>query len=246
MTICCETSPAETLHVVRLPGEFGPVLRCLGPLTVATVEGLRRELDLLLPLGHRALILNLTGSREMDSDGVLLLLDTYRRVRRFGGQLVLVSAREPATRMLEVLGIDHLIPVFPTEGAATLALRGGAPLDARTASWQAARTATLGRWEAVLRCLQARDWSQAEAEMALPQPLCERAEELIQLRRCHTDSRCHLCPLFYALGGRNADVDCRSVRDPLLSALHRQDAVKASRLASEMVETLRGLDDHHL
>ena len=246
MTICCETSPDETLHVVRLPGEFGPVLRCLGPLTVATVEGLRRELELLMPLGYRALILNLTGCREVDADGVMLLLDTYRRVRRLGKQLVLVAAREPASRLLEALGIDSFIAVFPTEGAATLALRGGAPPDARTASWETARAATVRRWEEVLRCAQSREWTRAEEALALPQPLCERADELMQLRRGHTGSRCHLCPLFYALGGRDADLECRSVRDPLLDALRHHDAVKASRLAGEMIEILRCLDDHHL
>ena len=246
MTICCETSPAETLHVVRLPGEFGPVLRCLGPLTVITVEALRRELELLMPLRHRALILNLTGCREIDADGVLLLLDTYRRLRRLGKQLVLVAAREPASHLLEVLGIDSFIPVFPTEGAATLALRGGAPPEARTASWEAARVGTLRRWEEVMRCIHAREWTRAEDGMALPQPLCERAVELLQLRRGHTDAHCHLCPLFYALGGRDADLQCRSIRGPLLNALRQHDPVKASRLAREIVETLRSLDDHHL
>ena len=127
MPTCYSTSPSETLHIIRLPGEFGPMLRCMGPLTITTAEALRRELEMLLPLGHRALILNLTGCRDLDADGVALLLDVNRRMRQGGNHFVLVAAREPASRLLQVLGIDSLIPVFPTEGAATLALRDGSP-----------------------------------------------------------------------------------------------------------------------
>lgn len=245
MSLCYETPLDEALHLVRLPGEFGPMLRCMGPLTITTVEALRRELELLLPLRDRALVLNLTGCRALDADGVLLLLDTYRRVLRSGKQLVIVAAREPASRILQDLGIDSFIPVFPTEGAASLALRGGEP-EAATATWDAARRATLARWELILRCVDNGELARAVEELALPQALCSRAEELAQLQRCHQGSRCHLCPLFYALGGQSEDLECRSVREPLLLALQAGEADKARRLAYAMVQTLRHLDDHRL
>ncbi len=125
--------PVRPLHLVRRPGKLGPIIRCLGPLTVFTVEGLRRELDLLIPLGHPVLILNLTNCRPLDRDGLLLLRETHQRMFRLGRTLVLVAASEPVSRQLELLGADASIPLFLNEDAAALVLRSDGPAVPATA-----------------------------------------------------------------------------------------------------------------
>src|SRR6266542_6673689 len=116
-----------SLRVIRLPGEFGPIVRCAGDLTVDTAEILQRELAFLEPLGHPVLTLNLSDCTFLDSHGVLTLLTTFKRVRAEGRRLVVVAQGGFAARLLEVVGFDHVVPVFPDEKTTVLALRGGPP-----------------------------------------------------------------------------------------------------------------------
>jgi hypothetical protein len=51
--------------------------------------------------------------------------------------------------------------------------------------------------------------------------LCEQAEELFRGGSIPATWRCQFCPLFYSLGGRPADVGCRSLRDPLIEAIRQ-------------------------
>ena len=62
------------LRLIRLPGEFGPVVRCFGELSADTVEALQKELLLLEPLGHPALTLNVSGCASLDTAGALAIL----------------------------------------------------------------------------------------------------------------------------------------------------------------------------
>ena len=75
---------APSLRIVRLPGEFGPILRCYGELSMNTAGTLRRELDLLEPLDHRVLTVDLSGCEFLDVDGILTLLESFKRRRQQG------------------------------------------------------------------------------------------------------------------------------------------------------------------
>jgi anti-anti-sigma factor len=112
---------------MRLPGEHGPVVRCSGDLSWATAASLRRELALPLPAGSSALTLNLSGCSFLDVEGMMTLIDSFKRLRQEGHRLVLVAGPGTLSRLLQVTGIDRVIPMFPTEEAAAWALRGGRP-----------------------------------------------------------------------------------------------------------------------
>ena len=92
------------LHLVRLPGEYGPILRCFGELSVATAEVLRRELALLLSIGHPVLTLNLSGCSVVDVDGILTVLHTYKDLRRNGARLLVVGGTGRTASMLRFFG----------------------------------------------------------------------------------------------------------------------------------------------
>jgi anti-anti-sigma factor len=113
------------LGIARLPGEHGPILRCSGELSAATASVLRNELALRLPSGASVLTLNLTECGSVDVEGLLIILDAFKRLRREGRRLVLVTGRRRWSRLLHTTGIARVVPTFPSEKVAAWALRGG-------------------------------------------------------------------------------------------------------------------------
>ncbi len=120
------TAPLPALHLVRLCGEFGPVLFCCGELSVATEESLRRELAFLEPLGHPVLTLDLTCCDLLDTDAALTLLDHCTRWQEHGRRLVVIAGSGQPAYLLGVTGIGQTIPAFPSAEQAARALREGA------------------------------------------------------------------------------------------------------------------------
>jgi anti-anti-sigma factor len=212
-----------TLHLARVPGDLGPVLHCSGELTVATAEALRRQLDLLIPLRHPALILNVAACRAIDTDGMLLLLDACGRVREQGRRFAVVAGTDSVARILRMLGIDGVLPVFPTEAAATFALGGGptddGPSDDAPASWAEAREESLAMWRAILTALDDGPVDDVVARITATHGLCRRAEESLDGWGTRGGTRCYLCPLFHVLGARLEDVGCASLTQPMVDAL---------------------------
>jgi anti-anti-sigma factor len=227
------------LHLVRLPGTSGPIVRCAGELTGATVEAFRQELDRLVPAGHFTLTLDLTDCRFLDVDGILTLLQTYTQRREEGCRLVVVAGAGQMQRLLQALGIDWILPVFPSEEVAARALRGGGPLPPAPATWAAARAATLTRWRAIQKTLDQAPPEELLRQFTSMTALCERAEEVFQERSAAATTRCQFCPLFYALGGRPADVGCQSVLDPILEAVRTGNPDAARTLVAEVIRTIR-------
>lgn len=231
-------SMPRRLGLVRLPGEFGPILRCSGELSVATAEPLRRELDLLMPLGHRVLTLNLSGCASVDVDGILMILNAFKQLRAQGRRLVVIAGPGRTARLLDVVGISQILPVFPTEEAAGLALRGGGPPEPAPESWVAARDRTVARWRAIQEALEHEPKEEILRQLTSLFALCESSEELLQEAGPAVGSRCQFCPLFYALGGRPQDVGCRSVLDPIVEAVRTDDVNHASAQIGEVIRTL--------
>ena len=91
---------------------------------MATGESLRRELNLLSSLRHPTLLLDVSGCRSIDADGVLLLVDTDRRMHEQGRRLAIIADAASTACIFEAPGGEGILPVFPTQAAAELALRG--------------------------------------------------------------------------------------------------------------------------
>jgi anti-anti-sigma regulatory factor len=219
-------SPARgnrTLRLIRLPGSAGPVLRCLGELSVTTVEALRRELNLLLPLGHRALTLNLTGCTALDATGIAALLDCCGKLRAQGRQLILVAGPGPAAELLSALAIPLLLPVYPDEAAAAIAARDGAPEVEAPISWKGARERSLSRWQAIADALDTAAPEEVGRMVCEPHGLCEHSEHQRAEQHPFLSTRCHICPLFTAIGGREEDLGCQSITGSLLHSLTSRD-----------------------
>jgi anti-anti-sigma factor len=232
-----DTLPA--LHVLRLPSEFGPMLRCRGELSVATAEQLRRELVLLEPLKHPVIILNLAECDYLDVDGLLTILQSFKRRREEGRRLVIVAGKGAVRRLLDIAGIDWIVPVFPTEEVALLTLRGGGPPLPPPETWEAARALTLGRWRFILEAIESAPAQEIVELLTSMTSLCDRAEATHQQRRRPAVARCESCPLFHALGGESQDIGCHRVLAPIIEALRVENREAARGLVETMISTIR-------
>jgi anti-anti-sigma factor len=226
------------LRIVRQPGEFGPILRCYGDLTVATTEMLRRELALLEPLGHPVLLLDLSHCSSLDVEGILAIVDSFKRLRRNEGSLFMVTGIGPVAQLLHAVGIDYVVPAFPTEESALLALRGGGPPIPAAPTWQAARAMTLGRWRMILSILDGAPTELVLNELISMTPLCDRSAELHREHADPEEVRCECCPLFHALGAGPEDIGCESVLRPMIEALRAGDRETARAQVSALIRTI--------
>jgi anti-sigma B factor antagonist len=229
---------APALRLVRLPGEAGPILRCSGELSVATVEALRRELALLISLGHPVMTVNLAGCDFLDVEGILTLVKAFKQLHHDGRRMVLVGGTGRIGRLLRVMGIDWILPVFPSEEVAARALRGGGPHAPAPATWEAARAATVSRWRAIQEAVDQVPEEEVLRQLTSMTALCDRSEELFQQQPGSATARCEFCPLFYALDGRPQDLGCRSVLDPILAAVQQGEPEAARTRIAEMIHTL--------
>jgi anti-anti-sigma factor len=226
------------LRVVRLPGEFGPIIRCFGELSLSTVATLQRELDFLEPLDHRVLTVDLSGCEFVDVDGILALLHSFKRRREGGHSLIVVAGTGSVARLLQVVGFDNIVPTFPSEASAMLASRGcGPPLPAPT-TWAIAREDTLARWRLIRTALDQASPTEVLRLLTSMTALCERSEELFRERSTPASSRCQFCPLFYTLGGRPEDLGCQSILNPLIEAVRAGSPDSARAQVAAVIRTI--------
>jgi anti-anti-sigma factor len=215
------------LRVVRRPGASGPVLSVAGALTGATVTTLQEELQLLAALGYPALTVDLSACRFGDPDGLLTFLETLGRLGQEGCRLVVVTGTDWMTRLMAVARIDQLLPVYTTGEEAERMLRLAGPPPPAPTTWDETRDATIAQWQGFRKRLDVAPTVELLRDLTTMTALCEHAEEIYQQRTIPAVWRCQFCPLFQALGGRPHDVGCRSVLDPIISALRAGDRVTA-------------------
>jgi anti-anti-sigma regulatory factor len=231
-------SPA--LQVIRVPGEAGPVLRCFGALDCHGAEVLRRELDLLEPLDHPALTLNLSGCDLVDTQAISTILYSSRRLHARGTHLMAVVRPGRAARILERWGVHRIVPVFSTEEAAALAFRGG-PSPAAPPTWGAALAETIVRWYEIGQALDRGATREALRLLTAMTPLCDRSEELFRAGSMPARTRCEFCPLFYERGGQPEDVGCQAMLEPIIAAIQVGDVEKAIAQVAGVSQALEEL-----
>lgn len=93
-----------------------------GDLDLASVTTFRHHLATAV---HRndGLLLNLQDLRYLDSSGVNALLDIHRAFAPSGRRIALVMASPIVRRILSVLQLEHLMPVFASMDEALAYLR---------------------------------------------------------------------------------------------------------------------------
>jgi anti-sigma B factor antagonist len=109
-------SPGQVdIRLEQLPGGEG-LARIRGELDLATVPELERIVG--DASATNLLILDLTDCTFLDSSAVRVLLETAAKVERAGGGLALVAPDGGIRRVLEISGVDTVLPVHATLGEA--------------------------------------------------------------------------------------------------------------------------------
>jgi hypothetical protein len=172
------------------------------------------------------LILNLSGCTSLDAEGVMAILQSSKRRRARGRQLVIVVCVGQVARVLQLARLDRVIPIFRSEEDVALTLRGG-PLPPAPLSWKEALSRTLTHWRKIEAALEHEPPDEIVRLLTCPTALCDRSEAFFRDGSRAATSRCEFCPLFHRLGGRPDALGCVSLVDPIIAAVQARDLTAA-------------------
>jgi anti-sigma B factor antagonist len=105
---------------MKLPAAFGfsisddtdpPLLTVRGEVDLASAPKLAAAMTELMDRGYTQVAVDLGSVEFIDSSGLGVLVGSLRRLREDGGDLVLRAASPAVTRILELTGLDGLLPV---------------------------------------------------------------------------------------------------------------------------------------
>jgi anti-sigma B factor antagonist len=80
-----------------------------GELDTATVGDLRSQLDKLVAKEPKRVEVDLSALRMLDSSGVGALVALYKRVRGYGGEVVMVGLRDQPLAIFRLLRLDRVM-----------------------------------------------------------------------------------------------------------------------------------------
>lgn len=93
------------------------LLHVRGEVDLASVHVLDAALESALKM-DQPVVVNLTEVSYIDSTGLLALVRCRERARRDGQRMALVVHSPTVRKLVEILQLDRIIPVFPSVDAA--------------------------------------------------------------------------------------------------------------------------------
>ena len=99
-----------------------PVVAAPEEIDITNAEGLRAALGQAAGDGYETLVIDLTRTRFCDSAGMHALVDAHKRARAEGGQVLLAVSGAAVPRILEITGIDRVLPRFDSVAEALACL----------------------------------------------------------------------------------------------------------------------------
>jgi anti-sigma B factor antagonist len=94
--------------VVSLPAE----------IDISNADLIREDLLSIVNRGATTLVVDMGGTMFCDSAGVNALVRTLKRATANGTGMRLVVSTHAVRRVLDITGVDHLIDIYPSVGAA--------------------------------------------------------------------------------------------------------------------------------
>jgi anti-sigma B factor antagonist len=89
-----------------------PVVAAPAEIDVTNAAGLRAALAQAAGNGPGTLVVDLTRTQFCDSAGMHALVDAHKRARAEGGQVLLAVSGAAVPRILEITGIDRVLPRY--------------------------------------------------------------------------------------------------------------------------------------
>ena len=100
------------------------VITVSGEIHVSTAPEFSRRLDAAIARGKTGLVLDLTPTEFIDSNGLSILLNGLRRVTRQRGRMVLVCTNPTVMRLFEITRLDTTFDIRATREEALASVRG--------------------------------------------------------------------------------------------------------------------------
>jgi anti-sigma B factor antagonist len=100
------------------------VVAVRGDLDLHTAPELKDALTRAIDDGRNRLVVDLTETSYMDSSGLTALVLAHKRLRKRGGQLVVVNVDESIGRTFEITGLHLLFPLVRERAEAIQRLDG--------------------------------------------------------------------------------------------------------------------------
>jgi anti-sigma B factor antagonist len=94
------------------------IVRPQGRLDAAGAPALDRELRQHLALGHRQLLVDLSDTHYISSNGLRVLLAALKAARQNGGALRLCCLSARLAEIFEMAGFDQVFEIYETRAAA--------------------------------------------------------------------------------------------------------------------------------
>ena len=98
------------------------ILTVTGELDLALCVKLAPEFNAALRSPARAVVIDLEGVSLVDSSGIALLMNAFRRLDRAGRQLAIACPMGPQRRAFELTALDRQLPMHETREAALAAV----------------------------------------------------------------------------------------------------------------------------
>src|SRR5579859_79528 len=117
--------PFNRVIVRRQPLDGAICLSLSGEVDLANVSDLRAHLKAVAQ-SDTNLILDMGELRYMDSSGIQTLVDAHRTFKQTKRQMVLAAVPPTIEKILNITGVNRLVPVFASIEAALEDLNGNA------------------------------------------------------------------------------------------------------------------------
>ncbi|MFI6144437.1 STAS domain-containing protein [Streptomyces sp. NPDC051109] len=106
------------LKITARDATTGPVLEVTGDLDYASAPELRDLLTALTLRPGQRLVLDLSGLTFCDSSGITALISAHNRAHSADAELALAAVPTHTERILRVVGLDQIIPLYTDVEAA--------------------------------------------------------------------------------------------------------------------------------
>jgi anti-sigma B factor antagonist len=80
-----------------------------GELDTVTVGDLRKQIDKMVESEPKRVDVDLSALRMLDSSGVGALVSLYKRVRAYGGEVVMIGLRDQPLAIFRLLRLDRVM-----------------------------------------------------------------------------------------------------------------------------------------
>lgn len=103
-----EDRPTNGVHVVAVAGE----------VDIFTAPELKRAIAAAIDGGARAVVVDLTETRFLDSTALGVLIGAVKRLRPLDGRLLIVNTEPSTAKTFEITGLDQIFTIVGTRDEA--------------------------------------------------------------------------------------------------------------------------------